>query len=434
MELLFKNIGLLVTPTGNEPRKGKEQGEITLIENAVVGVNGGKIAYVGTYDSFCDLHDQSKLESFRDSQDQSKLELPATQIFDCDGKLVTPGLVDAHTHLVFGGWREKELGLKLAGVPYLDILKAGGGILNTVEHTRKATEAELTEKAMELLTKMLYHGTTTVECKSGYGLNLEDERKQLRVSATLNKTHPADVVSTFLGAHAFPHEYRENRGEYIRLLCEEILPKIASDGIARYCDIFCETAVFTPKESVKILTRAKELGFELKIHADEIDPIGGAEISALLGSVSADHLIQASDKGISDMAKKGVIAVLLPATSFYLEKPFARARKMIDEGVAVAVATDFNPGSSPNFNLQLAMNLACLRYKLTPAEVITAVTLNAAAAIGMAKEVGTLEVGKKADIVIWDAPNLEYIFYRYGNNLVDTVVKNGEVFRVTRST
>jgi len=408
MELLLTNIGVLATPTGNSARKGKAQGDISIVEKAAIGVSDGKIAYVGP-----------------------ELSSPsASRVIDCGGRLATPGLVDAHTHLVFGGWREKELSLKLAGVSYLDILKGGGGILNTVGNTRAATEAELVEKASGLLSDMLRHGTTTAECKSGYGLNLKEELKQLHVVDTLRKRQSIDLVSTFMGAHAVPIEYKNDREAYIRLICEEMLPAIAKDNLAEYCDIFCETAVFGPEESARILAQAKGLGFGLKVHADEIDPIGGAEMAAAAGCVSAEHLIQTSDQGIRDMAAHDVIAVLLPATSYYLDKPFARARKMIEEGVAVAVATDFNPGSCPNLNLQFPMNLACLRYRLTPAEVLTAVTLNAAASIGRSETTGTLETGKNADIVIWEASNLEYIYYRFGSNLVNTVISKGEVFPV----
>ena len=405
MDLLLKNIGLLATPIGNRAQKGKAQGEITQIKNAVVAIKDGIIEYAGEYDS----------------------SVKAGTVIDCEGCLVTPGLVDAHTHLVFGGWRQHEFGLKLAGVSYLDILRQGGGILSTVDSTRNETAENLTKKAEKLLKKMCAHGTTTVECKSGYGLDLENERKQLAVAKTLNGKSDVDIVSTFMGAHAIPREYKDNREEYINLLCEKMLPAIAGEKLAEFCDIFCETAVFSPDESRVILKRAAELGFKLKAHADEIDPIGGAELAAEVGCISAEHLIAASDKGIRDLAEKGVIAVLLPATSFYLGKPYARARKMIDEGVAVAVATDFNPGSSPNFNMQFPMNLACLNYRLNPGEALTAVTLNAAAAIGRAETVGSIEAGKKADMVIWDAPDLDMIFYRYGANQVKTVIKSGRV-------
>ena len=405
MELLLKNIGMLATPIGNREQKGKAQGEIKLIKNAMVAVRNGLIEYAGEFDD----------------------SIKADEIIDCEGCLVTPGLVDAHTHLVFGGWRQHEFGKKLAGVSYLDILRQGGGILSTVDSTRSETEENLLEKADSLLRQMCAHGTTTVECKSGYGLDLENERKQLLVAKALNDNNCVDVVSTFMGAHAIPREFLENREEYIRLLNEEILPAISQMKLAEFCDIFCETAVFSPLESRLILKKAAALGYKLKAHVDEIDPIGGAELAAEMGCVSAEHLIAASDKGITALAEKGVIAVLLPATSFYLGKPYARARKMVDEGVAVAIATDFNPGSSPNLNMQLPMNLACLSYRLLPEEALTAVTLNAAAAIGRAGTAGSVESGKNADIVIWDAPDLDMIFYRYGTNQVKTVIKSGQV-------
>jgi len=406
MDILLTNIGQLATPQGTQARKGKAQREIQLIKSAAIGIEKGKIAYAGPMDD----------------------SLSGEKTIDCTGRLVTPGLVDAHTHLVFGGWRQYELALKLEGATYLDILKQGGGILSTVRQTRAATEDELVAKCKGLLDDMLRHGTTTCECKSGYGLSLEEECKQLRVTRRLQKETPMDLVSTFLGAHAIPDEYKDNREEFIRLVCDVMIPKVAADKLAEFCDVFCETAVFTPAETRVILEKAKAAGLGVKAHVDEIDPIGGAELAASASCISAEHLIQASDQGIRDMAAAGTIAVLLPATSFYLDKPFARARRMIDEGVAVAVATDFNPGSSPNLNIQFPMNLACLKYRLTPGEALTAVTLNAAAALNRSGSVGSLEVGKQADIVIWDAPDLEYIFYRYGSNLVHSVIKNGSVF------
>ena len=402
-DLLITNIGELATPTGSAAQHGKEQGNIEVISDAAVAVSGGKIVFAG----------------------KVKDAPQAAETLDAGGRLVTPGLVDAHTHLVFGGWRQHEMAQKLAGASYLDILMQGGGILSTVRSTREASEEDLYQKAANCLTQMMAHGTTTCEAKSGYGLSAADELKQLRVVQRLQENGPADLRSTFMGAHAVPNEYKSDRTGYIRLLTEEMLPTVADSGLAEFCDIFCETAVFTPEESRTILLRAKELGYRLKIHADEIDCIGGSELAAEVGAISAEHLIQTSDKGIMDMAKAGVIAVLLPATSFYLDKPFARARTMIDEGVAVAIATDFNPGSSPNLNLQFAMNLACLKYKLTPLEALTAVSLNAAAAIGMAETVGSIEAGKQADLVLWEAPDLNYIFYRYGSNLVHTVIKRG---------
>ena len=405
MDLLLKNIGLLATPIGVAAKRGAEQRGISLISNAMVCITDGKITYAGPADG----------------------SLSARETLDCEGRLVTPGLVDAHTHLVFGGWRQKELGLKLEGMSYLDILRAGGGILNTVEHTRLESEAELIKKGKALLGEMLHFGVTTCEAKSGYGLDTKTELKQLKVAHELDKMQPIDIVSTFMGAHAFPKEYKDNRNGYIDYLINEMLPAVSKEKLAEFCDIFCETAVFTPDESRRILLEAKKYGLHPKIHADEIDPIGGAEIAAEVGAVSAEHLIEASDEGIREMADKNVIAVLLPATSFYLDKPFARARDMISAGVPVAVATDFNPGSSPSLNMQFVLNLACLKYRLTPSEALTAATLNGAAAIKREKSCGSVEAGKSADLVIWQANDLEYIFYRYGSNLVHRVIKNGKL-------
>ena len=414
MDLVLKNIRLLATPTGTEAKKGAGQREISLVHDAEIGIKDGKIDYVKQMDS-------------SSASSSKKAEKHSHRFIDCTGMLVTPGLVDAHTHLVFGGWRQKELALKLEGKSYLDILKSGGGILSTVEQTRKACEMELVEKGRAHLAELLHLGVTTCEAKSGYGLSTEDELKQLRVIRNLDITQPIDIVPTFMGAHAVPDEYADNRDGYIDLIINEMLPAVEKEQLAEFCDIFCETAVFTPGESRRILLEAKKHGLTPKIHADEIDPVGGAEIAAQVNAISAEHLIRVSDEGIRALAEQNVVAVLLPATSFYLDKPYARARDMINAGTAVAVATDFNPGSSPNLNMQLTMNLACLKYKMTPAEVLTAVTLNGAAAINRAEVHGSIEAGKQADLLIWDAPDLEYIFYRYGSNLVHTVIKNGVV-------
>ena len=405
LDLLIKNIGELATAQGNTPKKGTAQGEVQTSHQVSIGITDGKISYVGPEE-----------------------EAPtAKQTYDAEGCLVTPGLVDAHTHLVFGGWRQHELPQKLAGATYLEILKGGGGILSTVRNTRAATEEELVEKTKNLLDQMIAHGTTTVEAKSGYGLSTAEELKQLRVVRALQETHPVDLVSTFMGAHAIPEEYKNDRASYVKLVCEEMIPTVAREKLAEFCDIFCETAVFDTEETRKILNCAKEYGFGVKLHGDEIDPIDGGELAGDLGALSAEHLIEASDAGIEAMAKSGTIGVLLPATSMYLDKSFARARKMLDTNMAVAVATDFNPGSSPNFNMQIPMTLACLKYRLSPKEALTAVTLNGACAIRRGDLVGTIEVGKQADIVVWDAPDLNFLFYRYGNNQVKKVIKKGNL-------
>ena len=405
MSLLIHNIGLLATPFGFEAKAGKAQGEVFYLDNAYIFVRDGLIDKIG----------------------QGKPDEGAEHLIDAGGCLVTPGLVDAHTHLVFGGWREHELPLKLSGVPYLDILAQGGGILSTVRATRAATREELKNKALKILSGMLRHGTTTCEAKSGYGLNLETELKQLRTVKDLNKAQPIRLVSTFMGAHALPEEYRYDRNAYIDLLIDQMLPKAAEEKLAEFCDIFCESGVFSADEARRVLKAAQMLGLGAKIHADEINAIGGSELAGELGAVSAEHLIAATDEGIAAMARSGVIACLLPATSFYLGKPYARARDMMAQGVPVCLATDFNPGSCPSFNLQLAMNLACWHYRMLPAEVLTGVTLNAAAAIGLQKEIGTLQPGKRADIILWNADNLDYIFYRFGENLVRKVIKDGRL-------
>ena len=404
MKTLIYNIGVLATPQGTSANAGEKQGQITFLENAYILCENGLITQIGTG------------------------EPPAVDAkwIDAEGKLVTPGLIDAHTHLVFGGWREHELAMKRRGVPYLEILAQGGGILSTVKMTRAASEDELTQKAHKALKQMLRLGVTTCEAKSGYGLDAETERKQLRVIRRLSEEQKVEMVATYLGAHAVPTEYKQNPERYLSLM-EALLPSLAEEGLAEFCDVFCETGVFDAEQSVRILSAAKECGLKLKMHADEINAIGGTEKAAELGAVSVEHLIAATNEGIDAMAKAGTVAVLLPATSFYLNKPYARARDMIAAGVPVATASDYNPGSCPSLNLQFVMNLACWNYGMSPEEVLTAVTLNAAAAVCRAERLGSIEVGKQADMVVWNANNLDYLFYRFGENLVHTVIKCGEI-------
>ena len=403
--LLIRNIGMLATPEGAEARRGADQGKIRVLENAWIYTENGEIISCGTGNPPITLGEK----------------------LDAEGRLVTPGLVDAHTHLIFGGWRQNELAMKIRNVPYLDILAAGGGILSTVKATHAATEDELAAKASAALDEMLAFGTTTCEAKSGYGLCPDEELKQLRVIRRLNKEHSMDVAATFMGAHALPPAYKENREGYLRLLCEEMIPAVAKEQLANFCDVFCETGVFTAEESRRILECGREYGLIPKIHADEIDPIGGSQLAGEIGAISAEHLIVCPEDGIDSMARGGTIACLLPATSFYLNSTYAPARRMIEKGVPVALASDYNPGSCPCLNLQLVMNIACLKYRLTPEEVLTGVTLNAAAAIGMADKVGSIDRAKQADLVIWDAPDLNYLCYRLGSNLVHTVIKKGEI-------
>lgn len=405
-KLLITNIGVLATPRGSKAQRGEEQGRIQILKNAWVLIRDGVVAGVGT---------GAPEETARSG----------AEILDAGGNLVTPGLVDAHTHLIFGGWRQNELGKKLHGATYLEILASGGGILSTVRSTREATEEELTDKAAAALEEMIHFGTTTCEAKSGYGLAPEEELKQLRVIRNLNERRDIDLVPTFLGAHALPVEYKNDREAYLRLVCEEMIPAVAEQKLAKFCDVFCETGVFTAEESRRILEQGKKYGLLPKIHADEIDPIGGSQLAGEIGAISAEHLIVCPPEGIASMAKGGTVACLLPATSFYLGSTFAPAREMINAGVPVAMASDFNPGSCPCLNLQLVINLGCLKYRMTPEEVLTAVTLNGAAAIGLADRIGTLEPGKAGDLVIWDAPDLEYLCYRMGSNLARAVIKHG---------
>lgn len=411
LDLLITNIGSLVTPQGTGPKRGSQQGEVFSLENAAVGIDGCKIAYVG----------------------QAAKAPSARQILDAGGRLVTPGLVDSHTHMVFGGWRHHELELKLKGVSYLDILKSGGGILSSVRSTKECTEEELLERTLGFAREIVSLGVTTAEAKSGYGLDTPQELKQLRVIRDMQDKTPLDIVPTFMGAHALPVEFKEKREEFIRLICEEMLPAVKEERLAEFCDVFCEKGVFTPEETRIILSAAKAQGFMLKAHTDEINCLGGAIVAAELGATSCEHLIASDMASIKAMSAAGVVGVLLPATSFYLDKPYAPAKQMLEEGMAIAVASDFNPGSSPSLNMQFALSLACLKYRLTPEQTITAATLNAAAAINRADIIGSIEVGKDADIVIWEASALSYLFYRFGSNLVSRVIKGGQVVSKTNA-
>ncbi|MFV0516679.1 MAG: imidazolonepropionase [Aminipila sp.] len=405
--LLIKNIGILQTPVGSFSHKGIKQGHNIKLKDASIFIEEGIIKEI--------------TENGELPKDAEKAET----IIDAEGKLVTPGLVEGHTHLVFGGYRQNEIPLKLKGASYLEILKAGGGILDTVRHTREASFEELYDKSFDFLDEMMALGVTTCEAKSGYGLDMENELKMLKVINLLNEKHPMDMVATFMGAHAIPDEYKGRADEFINLLCQEIIPEVKKQKLAEFCDVFCEDSVFDVHQSRKYLECAKEHGFGLKIHADEIEEIGGSELAGALGAISAEHLIAIGENGMASMASGGTTAMLLPATSFYLDKTFAPARRMIELNIPVAIASDFNPGSCPSLNLQFAINLGYLRYKMTPEEILTAVTINPACAIGRGERVGTIEIGKQGDLVIWDAPDMEMLCYRFGSNLAMQVIKKG---------
>ncbi|GFN36217.1 imidazolonepropionase [Tepidimicrobium xylanilyticum] len=411
-DIVIKSIDNLITLKGpNRARKGNEMKEIGLIKNGILATKEDKIIYVG------------------EGELPPEIEITEeTIVIDGKGKTITPGLVDSHTHLVHGGSRENELAMKLKGAKYLDILEAGGGIHSTMKATRKASFDELYEKAKKSLDVMLSFGVTTVEAKSGYGIeDFDTEIKQMEVAKKLNDEHHVDVVSTFMGAHAIPIEYKDEPRKFIDIIINEMIPEVAERQLAKFCDVFCEKGVFSIEESKEILEAGIKHGLLPKIHADEIEPLGGAELAAQIGCVSADHLVAASEKGIEMMAEKGILANLLPGTSFNLQSgKYAPARKMIERGVAVALSTDYNPGSCPTENMQLIMSFASLLLKMTPEEVITAVTINGAASLKLEDKIGSLEVGKKADIVVFDAPNLEYIIYHFGINHTDRVIKNGK--------
>ena len=404
---LVTNIGCLQTPVGSYSHKGSKQGINEKYADVEVVIEDGLIKEI------C-ASGKSNPADF-------------DQVIDAEGKLVTPGLVDGHTHLIFGGYRQHELAMKIAGAGYLDILRAGGGILDTVRKTRDASEEELYDKSMSFLDEMLSMGITTCEVKSGYGLTKDSELKMLRVIKAMNEKHKMDVVPTFMGAHAIPPEYEGRGDEYIEFLCEEVIPQVKEEGLAEFCDIFCEDAVFNAEQSRKYLQAARDAEFDLKIHADEIEAIGGTELAGEMKATSAEHLIAIKESGMDAMAEGGTTAMCLPATSFYLGATYAPAKKMVEKGIPVAIASDFNPGSCPSLNLQLAINLGCLKYRLLPEEVLTAVTINPACAINRGDLVGTIEPGKQADMVIWNAPDFEMVCYRFGSNLADKVIKKGEL-------
>jgi imidazolonepropionase len=354
--------------------------------------------------------------------------LPAgTDIIDATGKVVLAGFVDSHTHLLFAGSRAGEFEQRLQGATYQEIAARGGGINATVQCVRAASKEELKALARRRLDRFLRFGVTTVEVKSGYGLTLADELKCLEAIAELNAEGPLELVPTFLGAHAVPPEFSGDREGYVRLLVDEMLPEIARRRLADFCDVFCETGVFSVAESERILGRARDLGLRLKLHADELSPLGGAELAGRLGAVSADHLLCITEKGIDALAESGTVATLLPGTAFFLGLPYAPARRLIDRGVAVALASDCNPGTCPTENLPLVGAMACTQMKMLPSEAVTAMTLNAAAAVGRADRLGSLEVGKQADLVLFDVPDYRHLFYHFGVNHVWRVIKRGRV-------
>jgi len=413
--LIIKSASELVTCSGFAAKKGKEMAELQIIPNGAVVVREGIIDAVGTTGKI--LSELEKTES----------DMSGFDIIDAESRAVLPGFVDSHTHLVFGGYRAEEFSWRLRGDSYMEIMNRGGGIVNTVQATRKAAIEELVASGIKRLDSMLSFGVTTVEGKSGYGLNCDTELKQLEVMAHLDKIHYVDIAPTFLGAHAVPDEYKGKEDAFIEFMMNDVMPRVAEHKLAEFCDVFCETNVFSIEQSRRLLTKAKELGLKVKLHADEIVQTGGAELAADLEAVSADHLLQASDEGIRRMAAAGVVATLLPGTAFSLKEPYARGRHMIDSNCAVALATDFNPGSCFTESIPLIFALATLYMDITIEEAVTALTINAAAAIDKANRIGSIDVGKQGDLVILEYPSYKFIPYHIGISTVDKVVKNGNL-------
>lgn len=409
-ELLIVNARLAtLAGFSTHPQRGEDFGRLNIVDNGAVAVSQGNIIAVGTLEFV-----------------KAMADLSLARVVDAGGRLVTPGLVDPHTHVVHYGSREREYGLRLAGTPYIEILKAGGGILSSVRSARQASLAELVAQTRKSLRRMLAFGVTTVEAKSGYGLNLETELKMLQAAQVLNQVQEVSLVSTFLGAHAIPQEFKEDSDQFVQIICQEMLPKVKD--LAQFCDVFCEDHVFSIQQSRTILQAAKALGMDLKLHADELAPTGGAQLAVELGAVSADHLLCTDQEGIKALAGSDTIAVLLPGTSFNLMTGrYAPAQEMVEARVAIALSTDYNPGSCPTENLQLIMTLGCLKLGLNPAQVLAAVTINAAHAIRQADRIGSLETGKQADLVIFDTDNEAYIPYHFGINHTWMVIKSGRI-------
>lgn len=409
MKKLFKNIGLLQTPVGNKALRGKAQGENQKLKDAAIIVEDGMIS---------EIFSRGQLPEAEDFD----------EIIDCEGKFMTPGLVDGHTHMIFGGYRQKEVPLKLKGASYLEILNAGGGIKDTVKKTREASFEELYDKTKGFLDEMASLGVTTCEAKSGYGIDLDNEVKLLRVLKKLDEDHPLDIVRTFMGAHVVLEEWKGKEDQFIQLCIDEMMPYIKQENLAEYIDIFTEDSVFNYEQSKRYLEAGREMGFKLKIHADEIKAIGGSALAGRLNTASAEHLIVIDEIGLKEMSKAETVAMTLPGTSFYLGAEFAPVRKMIDlYEIPVAMASDFNPGSCPSLNLQFVINLGYLKYRMTPEEILTAVTLNPAFAIGMADKTGTIQVGKYADFALWNAEDMEMLCYRFGSNLAYKTFKKGNL-------
>ncbi|MCE1196112.1 imidazolonepropionase [bacterium] len=412
-ELIVRNIAELATPLGFSARRGAEMAEIRRVADAAIVAENGAITYAGP------AAGSAFLEAAGRASTRGAIEI------DAEGRACVPGFVDSHTHFVFGGYRADEFFWRAEGLPYMEIHKRGGGIGRTTAATRAATTEELLASGRARLKTMLSLGVTTVEGKSGYGLDLGTELCQLEVMAALAGEQPVDIVRTFLGPHSIPREFAGRSSDYIDFVVGEVLPRVAERGLAEFADIFCEEGVFGLEDSRRYLVAARALGLKLKLHADEIVRLGGAGLAASLSAVSADHLLKASPEDLAAMGRAGVIATCLPLTAFTLREPYADARGMIDRGLAVALASDLNPGSCYSQSIPLIFALAALYMRLSFAETLTALTLNGAAALGRAASLGSIEPGKRADFLLLDAPETSHLAYHVGMNIVGQVFKNG---------
>ena len=409
MSLLVRGAHQVVTPTGSGARRGSELAALAVHSQAVVRCEKGRVSFVGD-----------------EAEHRQQFGEPE-ETLDADGGCVLPGFVDPHTHPVWAGSREDEFDRRLRGETYMDIARAGGGINSTVRATRAASSEELLAAILDRLDRFLTHGTTTIEAKSGYGLELETEVRMLEVIRDADRIHPVDLHPTCLAAHEIPPEHRDDPEVWVQRLIDEIHPTIAGSGLAEAVDVFCEEGVFDLEQTRRLLADADDLGWRIHLHADELTPLGGAELAVELGALSADHLMCVTSGGVAALARSETIAVLLPGTSFFLRSPWAPARALVDAGCAVTLATDCNPGSSPTESMPTILALATLGMGLGVAEAITASTLNAAAALGRADEIGSIEEGKRADLVVLDAPTYHHLVYHFGVNPVRHVVKGGRV-------
>lgn len=410
-DFFLRHIAQLATPVGRQAKRGAEMKDLQLVADAAIWAQDGTIRAAGRD---ADVMAEAQAAGVREAEMQ-----------DAAGKTAVPGFVDPHTHFLFAGARAEEFDDRLAGVPYLELLQRGGGIVSTMQATRAAGEDELYAIGRRTLADMLTLGVTTVEGKSGYGLDLKTELRLLRVMQRLDHDLPTSVVRTYLGAHAVPPEYQGRQGDYVDFIIETVLPRVAAEHLATFVDVFCETGVFTNEESERILRAAQAKGLLAKFHADEMSSTGGAGLACRLGAVSADHLLSISDADIGALGESGTVAVLLPATAFCMRKPYAPARRMMEAGAAVALASDYNPGSCYTYSVPLIFGLAVIAMHMTAAEALTAMTLNAAAAVGRAAAIGSIEPGKRADIVLLDAPDYRFLAYKTGLNLVERVYCGG---------